>query len=43
MIPFLQPSLIVDRTYLVAYRVRRGELEVLRVLHAEQRWPDKLP
>lgn len=36
-------ELIVDRTYLVAYRVRRGELQVLRVLHAKQRWPDSLP
>lgn len=36
-------ELIVDRTYLVAYRVRRGELEILRVLHAKQRWPDRLP
>jgi toxin ParE1/3/4 len=36
-------ELIVDHTYLVAYRVRRGELEILRVLHAKQRWPDKLP
>ena len=36
-------ELIVERTYLVAYRVRRGELQVLRVLHAKQRWPDRLP
>jgi toxin ParE1/3/4 len=26
-------ELIVDRTYLIAYRVRHGDLEVLRVLH----------
>jgi toxin ParE1/3/4 len=36
-------ELIVDRTYLVAYHVRRGELQVLRVLHAKQRWLDRLP
>lgn len=36
-------ELIVDRTYLVAYRIRRGELEILCVLHAKQRWPDRLP
>jgi toxin ParE1/3/4 len=35
-------ELIVDRAYLVAYRVRGGELQVLRLLHAKQRWPDTL-
>jgi toxin ParE1/3/4 len=36
-------ELIVNRTYLVAYRVRHGELEVLRILHGRQRWPEQLP
>jgi len=36
-------ELVVDRTYIVAYRVRRAEFQVLRVLHARQRWPERLP
>lgn len=36
-------ELIVNRTYLIAYRVRHGDLEVLRILHGRQRWPDQLP
>jgi len=36
-------ELIVPRTaYLVAYRLRADTIEVLRVLHGRQRWPDDL-
>ncbi len=35
-------ELILTRTpYLVAYRMRDKTIEVLRVLHAARRWPDK--
>jgi toxin ParE1/3/4 len=33
-------ELVVTRTpYIVAYRVRAGTVEVLRVVHGAQRWP----
>jgi toxin ParE1/3/4 len=36
-------ELVVTRTpYLVAYRVRGELVEVLRVLHGRQRWPNPL-
>jgi toxin ParE1/3/4 len=36
-------ELVVSRTpYLVPYRVRGQLVEVLRVLHGRQRWPDAL-
>jgi toxin ParE1/3/4 len=36
-------ELIVSKTpYLVAYRVRQNEVEVLRALHGAQKWPDRL-
>ena len=28
--------------YIVAYRVRDGRVEILRVLHQAQRWPDTM-
>ena len=33
---------IAGLPYLVAYRVRDRQVEVLRVLHASRRWPDDL-
>jgi len=34
-------ELVVSRTpYVVAYRVRAERIEILRVLHGRQRWPD---
>jgi len=34
-------ELIVVRTpYIVPYRVRRREIEILRVYHSARRWPD---
>jgi toxin ParE1/3/4 len=36
-------ELVVNRTpYIVAYRVRPEAVEILRVLHARQRWPERL-
>jgi toxin ParE1/3/4 len=35
-------ELIVDRNYNIAYRMRHNELEVLRILHGRQRWPEQL-
>jgi len=31
---------LVVSMYIVAYRVREGQVEILRVLHQAQRWPD---
>ena len=37
-------ELVVTRTpYIVAYRVRGDEVEIVTVLHGAQRWPDRLP
>lgn len=33
---------IATTPYLVAYRVKNQVVEVLRVLHSAQRWPDRL-
>lgn len=35
-------ELLVMRMYIIAYRVRHGDLEVLRILHGRQRWPEQL-
>lgn len=36
-------ELVVNRTpYIVAYRVDRGAVVILRVIHGAQRWPRKL-
>jgi toxin ParE1/3/4 len=36
-------ELVVSRTpYIVAYRLRRDVIEILRVMHGWQRWPDAL-
>ena len=36
-------ELVVSRTpYVVAYRLRADAIEVLRVMHGRQRWPDAL-
>jgi toxin ParE1/3/4 len=36
-------ELVVTPSYLVPYRVKGNVLEILRVMHARQRWPDRLP
>ena len=33
---------IAGTPYLVAYRFREDVIEILRVLHGRQRWPDRL-
>jgi addiction module RelE/StbE family toxin len=36
-------ELVVDRTpYIVAYRLLGDTIELLRVMHSRQRWPDSL-
>ena len=36
-------ELVVARTpYIVAYRVRSDDIELLRILHGRQHWPDRL-
>jgi toxin ParE1/3/4 len=36
-------ELVIARTpYLVPYRIRGETVEIARVLHARQRWPDRL-
>ena len=36
-------ELVINRTpYIAAYRVRGDAIEVLRVMHGRQRWPDGL-
>jgi toxin ParE1/3/4 len=36
-------ELVVSRPpYLVAYRLRDTDVEILRILHGRQRWPDRL-
>lgn len=37
-------ELVVPRTpFVVPYRVRGGFIEILRLLHGRQRWPDGAP
>jgi toxin ParE1/3/4 len=36
-------ELVVTPNYLVPYRIRGDVVEVLRVMHARQRWPDRFP
>ena len=36
-------ELVIDRTpYIAAYRVARGAVRILRVLHGAQRWPEEI-
>ena len=36
-------ELVIGRTpYIVPYRLRGDHIEILRVLHGRQRWPDEL-
>jgi toxin ParE1/3/4 len=37
-------ELVVPGTpYLIAYRIRSGAIEILRVLHGARRWPTSIP
>lgn len=40
--PHSRELVLVDIPYIVAYRVRAGQVEVLRVLHTSRSWPRKL-
>jgi toxin ParE1/3/4 len=40
--PATQELVISQTPFLVAYRVHSETIEVLRVLHGAQRWPDRL-
>jgi toxin ParE1/3/4 len=33
---------IADTSYVIPYRVREGNLELLAVFHGRQKWPEKL-
>ena len=35
-------ELIITPHYIVPYRIRHGELQVLRIFHARQRWPGRV-
>ena len=35
-------ELVITPNYLVPYRIKGEVVEVLRVMHARQRWPDRL-
>ena len=36
-------ELVVLKNYLVPYRIRGEVIEILRVMHARQRWPNRFP
>ena len=40
--PASRELVVPHSAYLVAYRVRADTIEILRVLHGRQRWPDSL-
>jgi toxin ParE1/3/4 len=33
---------LVVEPYVIAYRVKRGVLQILRVLHGARRWPESI-
>ena len=41
-VPGTRELVVPGTPYLVAYRVRRDSVAILRVLHGAQRWPDRL-
>jgi len=37
-------ELVIQGTsYIAAYALRKGRIEILRIVHAKQRWPRKMP
>ena len=40
-IPGTRELIIPDTPFLLAYRVRRSQIEILAVLHGARRWPEK--
>jgi toxin ParE1/3/4 len=35
--------IVAELPFILAYRVRRRRVEILRVLHTSRRWPRRLP
>jgi len=36
-------ELVIPPSYIIPFRIKAGALQVIRVFHARQRWPNKLP
>ena len=36
-------ELVIPPSYVIPFRIKGGALQVIRVFHTCQRWPDKLP
>lgn len=34
-------EMVVHSNYIVVYRIKRGSIEILRVLHSAQQWPPR--
>jgi addiction module RelE/StbE family toxin len=41
-IPGTRELVLVDIPYIIAYRVERGAIELLTVMHTSQQWPERL-
>lgn len=41
-VPGTRELIVPDTPFIVPYRARDGAIEVLRVLHAARRWPEKI-
>jgi toxin ParE1/3/4 len=41
-IPKTRELIVPDTPYIVAYRIKDKNLEILRVIHSSRRWPGKL-
>jgi len=41
-IPGTRELVIVPTPFLIAYRTRRGTIEILALLHGARKWPDAL-
>jgi addiction module RelE/StbE family toxin len=41
-IPDTRELVVAGTSYIVAYRVHAGDIEVLTIQHGAQRWPDEL-
>lgn len=42
-VPGTRELVVTGTPFIVAYRVRSKTIEILRVLHGTQEWPEKLP
>jgi toxin ParE1/3/4 len=36
-------ELVIPPSYIIPFRIKGGELQVIRVFHTPQRWPEKRP